>query len=480
MKRPLPRQPQALTVPMGPPSPPIPIVPAAAPAGGVPPRGACFPPQAACVPQPAAHSPQPAMCLPPQAYCLPSTTTCLPPEAAYSSPYGVRPSLVVPHLAIAMPAATSVAGHLEASPVESEWVDAIAPTAKRRAAAIQARKEEGRAKLFALLVTWSGAAVFLIGFAILALVVSRSHDAGKGRATPGTGGQAGKPDVQRPGVKAIPPAPIAPAVAAKSGATVTTPNELAPKRGHGINRPSSPPAGNCAKVALPAARPQGPASTTQRTQGSEKRDRPTLPTADQVRTLARSLKTARDALSDYRFDLARSELDKARSLPMWPEHRTKYERLDVLRQHAETFYRALSGAVQGLTPGDGIQLAPNTEVGVVSVAEGTLTVRAAGLNREHRVSELPPDLALAIADQFIEQQGDDAPAFKAAFLITHKKATEAQLRQAHEWWKSAKTSGAEVANLERAIDDRYDLEDGLTNNRLQPAKSAGRTTQFGF
>jgi hypothetical protein len=46
-------------------------------------------------------------------------------------------------------------------------------------------------------------------------------------------------------------------------------------------------------------------------------------------------------------------------------------------------------------------------------------------------------------------------------LITHKNATDAQRAQAREWWKSAKTYGGAVANLEQAVDDRYDLEKDL-------------------
>jgi hypothetical protein len=176
--------------------------------------------------------------------------------------------------------------------------------------------------------------------------------------------------------------------------------------------------------------------------------------------LGASLQRARNALGDYRFDVARSELKKVIGLPMWPEHRRKYQRLDVLMQHAEKFHRALCDAVKGLTPGTSIRTG-STELGVVSAAEDSLTVRVAGRNQTYQLSELPPALGLAIADQFIEQHGDGAPAFKAAYLITHKNATDAQLAKAREWWKSAKTHGGRVADLERALDDEYDLEDDL-------------------
>jgi len=76
MQRPLPRQPQNLTVPMGPPSRPVPIVPTAVPPYGVPPQNACSLPQQACRP--------------------PLTTTCTPPAAAYSSPHGVCVPRAVP------------------------------------------------------------------------------------------------------------------------------------------------------------------------------------------------------------------------------------------------------------------------------------------------------------------------------------------------------------------------------------------------
>jgi hypothetical protein len=104
MRRPLPRQPQDMTVPMGPGPLPVPLARTVAPPYYAPPRGACSPSQAMYAPQPATYSPQPEVYVPQQALCLPPASTFIPHAGACFSP----PGAYVPCTAAVVPDSSPV------------------------------------------------------------------------------------------------------------------------------------------------------------------------------------------------------------------------------------------------------------------------------------------------------------------------------------------------------------------------------------
>jgi hypothetical protein len=452
----------------------------------------------------------------------PGPWPAMPGLAARSAPLAGAPVAATPPAAV--PAAAD-------SP-ETALAVATAPTAKRRAAAIRAKKDESRSKLFALLITLSGALVLLIAVAILALVASRAGDKTKGHTrlgehpvTPPTTtpqNKTAKPaeGTQKPGSTPKRPLPGRPdrRFSVPTGGEwkpwpegpgkkdkdepippLSGIQELAPKPADvpGESKPSpdgtkmipgvSPstdeaekekldPLGMDAKddpqKPLPPKPDDGdsatktdPAKSARKPDTKPDEDTTPQPKPAEVRNLAKALQSARQALSDYRFDQAKSELEKVKGAPMLPQHQAKYQRLDLLTQYAEKFQVALTDAVKGLTPGTNIRLASGTEVGVVQATKDSLTVRVAGQNKTYRLSELSPTLALAIADQFIDQKGNGAPAFKAAFVVTHRNASEELLAKARDWLQKAKKDGAEIGDLEQVIDDKYDLEQELSKSK---------------
>jgi hypothetical protein len=186
------------------------------------------------------------------------------------------------------------------------------------------------------------------------------------------------------------------------------------------------------------------------------------PTRDEVTALAAALKAARTALFDHDFDGAEAELAKVESLSKLPEHHEKYERLYLLTQYARNFREALSKAIQSLEAGDEIEVGTSTVVGVVNTAADRITIRLSGANRDYSLETLPPGLAVAIADKWLNQDDPVSLVVKGAYLATIQDVGEERLARAREWWQDASRRGVDIGELEKVIDDTYDLEKDLT------------------
>jgi hypothetical protein len=181
------------------------------------------------------------------------------------------------------------------------------------------------------------------------------------------------------------------------------------------------------------------------------------PTPQQIQELSRVLTSARTALEDGQFEEALNQLAGAEQLPMLPEHLERYQRLQLLVQYARNFRAELSKATASLTGTDEIPVGTSTVVGVVESSADRITVRVAGANRTYGIDELPVGLATAIVDLRLAKTDPVSLVVKAAYLASRKDARDDQRAKAREWFLEAKQKGIDIGDLEKVLDDSYQL-----------------------
>jgi hypothetical protein len=181
------------------------------------------------------------------------------------------------------------------------------------------------------------------------------------------------------------------------------------------------------------------------------------PTPQQVQELSRALTAARSALENGQFEDALTQLGGVERLPMLPDHFERYQRLQLLIQYARNFRSELSKAISSLSGTDEIPVGTSTVVGVVETGRDRITVRVAGANRTYGIDELPVGLAIAISDLHLAKSDPISLVVKAAYLTSRKDIRADQLAKARDWFREAKQKGADIGDLEKVLDDSYQL-----------------------
>jgi hypothetical protein len=197
--------------------------------------------------------------------------------------------------------------------------------------------------------------------------------------------------------------------------------------------------------AVPSATPAGPVPGD------------SAPTAEQVQELSQAMIAARTALEGGQYDDALAKLAGVSRLPMLDDHAQRYERLQLLVQYARNFREELSKAVAALRGGDEVPVGTSTVVGVVQTERDRITVRVAGANRVYGIDDLPVGLAIAIADTNLSESDPISLVIKGAHLAARKDARDDQLAKAREWFREAKQKGADIGDLDKVLDDSYQL-----------------------
>lgn len=180
-------------------------------------------------------------------------------------------------------------------------------------------------------------------------------------------------------------------------------------------------------------------------------------TPEDIAALAKTLRAARAAIQDGRYDAAIAELDKVESLPKSPEHHARYDRLSLLAGYAKDFQAALKSSVASLQPGDEIEVGSNSTVGFVSAGAGSITVRVTGTNRTYALDRLPVGLAVALVDRWLKKDDSVSATIKGAYLASLRDLDGERRTKARQWLEEGSRKGVE-GELQKVLDDRYDLE----------------------
>lgn len=180
------------------------------------------------------------------------------------------------------------------------------------------------------------------------------------------------------------------------------------------------------------------------------------PAAKDLAALSEALQTARTALGEQNFDVADEQLATARKLVKLPEHRAKLERLEQLAHYVRGFWDAVERSVSGFEGTEEFMVG-STVVVVVEASPESITIKFDGLRRKYPIRQLPPGLAVAIADQWFDPSKPENLVFKGAYVAVMRNADEQDRAKGRGWWEQAIAQGVDIRELLPVYDDTYDF-----------------------
>lgn len=198
------------------------------------------------------------------------------------------------------------------------------------------------------------------------------------------------------------------------------------------------------------------------------------PSREELRSLAQSLTTARNAIGEMNFSMADQELAKATSIAKLDDHKAKIRRLQILSDYVSRFRAAIGQTLGRVNAGDQITLEDDKSFGIVEISPETLIIRYSGRNLRYPMSELPPGLATRLAEMSLDKDAPGTIAMKAAFVSVNPKLSDADRDKVETWWTEA-ASVADVQDLITAINDDYSLRQDMMDVPLDPNAMAALT-----
>lgn len=207
------------------------------------------------------------------------------------------------------------------------------------------------------------------------------------------------------------------------------------------------------------SKPEPPSPEPPKPEPAKLEPKPTaqMPTREELVLLGNTLKNAKAAIGEFNFSQAQADLAKAEKFARLKEHQAKLARLKEVAGYVQQFQERLILAATGVDGGESFKVGTSTVVGMVEADQQQVVLRIAGQNRTYQYSELPPALAVALADMKLEGSDPVSRVLKGAYIACHKKANPDQLRQAKAWWDEATLGGADVTHLIPFLTDSYDL-----------------------
>jgi len=159
---------------------------------------------------------------------------------------------------------------------------------------------------------------------------------------------------------------------------------------------------------------------------------------------------ARKSLDDIRAALAARDLPKAQAslaevkrLEVEGPVREERDRLEDLTGYVAEFWDSVDRGMQLLQAVDEIMIG-DQPVSVVEVGQGTVILRVAGQNREYTRVNIPPKLALTLAERVLKRDAPENQVLFGAFLAVDAKGDRKLARQA---WDTAVRAGLDVKHL---------------------------------
>jgi hypothetical protein len=180
-----------------------------------------------------------------------------------------------------------------------------------------------------------------------------------------------------------------------------------------------------------------------------------------LQSLVAALETAKAALAEQDFALADEQLKRAASLADLPQHRSAVARLAEIANYARQFRDALAAAVGKMQAAETFKVPSGTEVAFVEGFSDKVTLHVLGANTTYAFRDLPPVLALAIADRKLSQRHPTTPLVKGAYLALHKqqalpKQQDSRVQEkARSFWEEAEAGGLRTAHLMPFFSDNY-------------------------
>ena len=167
---------------------------------------------------------------------------------------------------------------------------------------------------------------------------------------------------------------------------------------------------------------------------------------------------ARKAVDKADFETFHKQMELALPLSTSDEMVSKHARLDQLGQLYEIFIKAIDQAKSKLNAGETLSVA-KTQVNIVEIKDDLLIVRIQGKNERHAWDQLPPGIAMALADLTLNNQEPTDNAARAVYF-TLSPATPASkglfAKRVKDWFEKSVGKGTIRKDLEQALTDTYE------------------------
>ena len=179
--------------------------------------------------------------------------------------------------------------------------------------------------------------------------------------------------------------------------------------------------------------------------------------------LGKALTLGRAALGEQNFEEADKFIAEAQSLARLPEHQAMVARLKEIAGYVRQFRRAVEAAAHSFEAAESFTVGNSTRVAVVEVLPDKIILRHTGQNKVYPYAELPPGLAVAIADHKFDGMDPMSRVIKGAFYAVSKGDQVALRQKAKTWWEEAQLGGVDLTHLMPFLTESYDLTGGASN-----------------
>jgi len=172
---------------------------------------------------------------------------------------------------------------------------------------------------------------------------------------------------------------------------------------------------------------------------------PTVATPEQQKEIFAKLAEVRVLLGERKFPEAKQALAKVKELAMTPDMQELHIGMELVVDYAEQFWQAVQSSMRTLK---GEIMVGSSLANVVNSEASEITIRIAGANKNFKFTNLPPGLALAIAQKWF----DNKPANKAVLGAFYYVSKTGSIDEARKYWNEAGSGGIDVKFMQKLLD----------------------------
>jgi len=158
------------------------------------------------------------------------------------------------------------------------------------------------------------------------------------------------------------------------------------------------------------------------------------------------------SLRAVKYDIAEKHLATATPLAQSPEDMERLSRLQAAVEHARNFHQAIVDAVSKLQASEMLEANGNA-MGIVETGANFLVLRIRGRNQRFELDDLPPGLAVILANLSLSADDPNTILGKAIYVTFNKKATAESLSKAREWFTEAAARVPDAKRLSLLVED---------------------------
>ena len=159
--------------------------------------------------------------------------------------------------------------------------------------------------------------------------------------------------------------------------------------------------------------------------------------------VGRLLSAARTALAERNWGKADEHLSLAMLQASSAAGLAAVDGMRTLRASVNEFWRAVAESCKGLKPVDELEIGDKRMIVIDSDAEH-LSLRADGQVRNYKLEALPAEVALYLAEQWLQPGAHESKVVLGAFLAVDPAGNQ---QRAQQLWREAADQGSEVAQI---------------------------------